>query len=151
MRLDVHQITEQVYLGSMIDAQEWEQLRAWGVTAIISLQAENCDHFPGIEMFLRLPTVDGTPPEFDQIIMGVRFLEAAVALGKKVYVHCLAGVGRSVLVVAAYLIRQGMTAGEALRHIRERRPMIGLNDDQLDALEEFEYFVRAGGMEKLGS
>jgi protein-tyrosine phosphatase len=151
MRLETFQMTEQIFLGPMIDEQDWEELRAAGVTTIVSLQAENCDHFEGMEAFLRLPTVDHTAPEFDQVVMGVRFLEAIVTLNKKVYVHCYAGMGRSVLLVTAYLIQQGMTLSQALRHVHQRRPMMALNDDQFEVLEEFESFVRAGGWNVVSS
>jgi hypothetical protein len=44
-----------------------------------------------------------------------------------------------------------MTLSQALRHVHQRRPMMALNDDQFEVLEEFESFVRAGGWNVVSS
>jgi protein-tyrosine phosphatase len=48
-------------------------------------------------------------------------IDAALAAGKKVYIHCWGGVGRTGTVVGCYLVRHGMPGEEALHKIAELR------------------------------
>lgn len=46
-------------------------------------------------------------------------LDAAVAAGERVYVHCWGGIGRTGTVVGCYLVRHGLTGTAALAQIAE--------------------------------
>jgi len=46
-------------------------------------------------------------------------IDAALSEGRKVYLHCVGGVGRTGTTVGCWLIRHGMKPMEALRHLRE--------------------------------
>jgi len=59
-----------------------------------------------------------TPEELKEIL---DIIDAAIAAGKGVYVHCWVGIGRTGTVVAAYLIRHGMSPKEALGRLAELR------------------------------
>jgi protein-tyrosine phosphatase len=48
-------------------------------------------------------------------------LDAALAAGKVVYVHCWGGIGRTGTVIATHLIRHGMQPKEALGHLADLR------------------------------
>lgn len=48
-------------------------------------------------------------------------LDTVLAAGKKVYLHCWGGVGRTGTVVGCYLVRHGMPGNEAIRRIAELR------------------------------
>ena len=48
-------------------------------------------------------------------------IDAALAEGKTVYVHCYAGIGRTGTVVGCYLVRHGMSGEEALEEIARLR------------------------------
>ena len=71
---------------------------------------------------LHLPVRDFTPPTLSQIETAIEAIEDAVAGGKRVAVHCAAGLGRTGTLLACYLVRQGMTANEAIARVREVRP-----------------------------
>jgi atypical dual specificity phosphatase len=120
-------------------------LRRLGINVIVSLQAERGPGFAGMEAeaYLWLPTVDATPPTMAQLRLGAGFIDQAVRAGHKVYVHCYAGVGRSPLVCAAYLITQGYTSEEAWDQVERARPYAALNAAQWDRLREFEEEVIA--------
>jgi atypical dual specificity phosphatase len=53
-------------------------------------------------------------------------------------VHCLAGLGRTGLVLAAWLVREGLTAAEALRRLRMIEPGFVQSQEQEDLLKAFE-------------
>ena len=53
-----------------------------------------------------------------------------------------AGVGRAPLTAAAYLVAQGATSVAALEQVRRARPIIGLNERQMQRLIEWEQAVR---------
>lgn len=46
-------------------------------------------------------------------------LDAAVAAGERVYVHCWGGIGRTGTVVGCYLVRHGLTGHAALAQLAE--------------------------------
>lgn len=55
-------------------------------------------------LHLRLPTTDHFEPSVRDLVEGVKFIAEHKALGKRVYVHCRAGHGRSAAVVFAWLL-----------------------------------------------
>lgn len=46
-------------------------------------------------------------------------IEAALAEGRKIYLHCWAGVGRTGTVVGCYLVQRGMSGQQALARLAE--------------------------------
>lgn len=63
------------------------------------------------------PIRDRSTPCADQMRETLDVIDTALARGEVVYVHCWGGVGRTGVVVGAWLVRQGMTGGEALAYI----------------------------------
>jgi protein-tyrosine phosphatase len=61
-------------------------------------------------------------------------IDTAINRGHLVYVHCLAGIGRTGTVVGCYLVRHGMTGEEALSEIVRLR---GGRTDAPQAEEQF--------------
>jgi dual specificity MAP kinase phosphatase len=134
-------ITPQLIVGGFIDAEDWQQLVAQGVSVVVSLQAERHDEdaFGDVQPdgYLRLPTIDHSVPTLGQLRMGAAFIDEAVRAGKTVLIHCHAGVGRSALLCACYLIYAGMDQDEAWQTVKAHRKQAYLNPLQAAALEEF--------------
>lgn len=66
-------------------------------------------------------------------------VEADVKLGKKVLVRCQAGINRSSLIVALVLIRNGWTADDAIRHMRQKRsPYVLFNKSFVEYIRSVE-------------
>lgn len=70
---------------------------------------------------VRMPIIDFDvpPPEKMREILDV--IDAARADAQPVYVHCLAGLGRTGAVVGCYLVRHGLSGVGALREIERLR------------------------------
>jgi len=87
--------------------------------------------------FLLTPIPDGGVPSVEQASEVVAFIESQRANGRRVAVHCEAGLGRTGTLLAAYLISQGANAEEAIRRIREIEPAAIENPRQVRFLHDF--------------
>ena len=139
-QFDLSQITEFVFLGTnlcCLNRSHIQILLDLGVTAEIDLEKERQDAAPDVEVYLWLPVADKTAPSVDQFAAGVTLMENMTKRGKKVYVHCRDGHGRSPTLVAAYLIANGKTVAEAIDIIKAARPEIHLEDSQMQSLRMY--------------
>ncbi|NOZ76287.1 MAG: hypothetical protein GXO65_01115 [Euryarchaeota archaeon] len=118
-----------------------DQLYAHGFRAIVSLETDMVDpeaiRASGMEhKVIYIP--DHTAPTQEQIREFIAYAEEKMGEGKPVLVHCLGGVGRTGTMLAAWLIRKGMDAEEAIRTIREIRPHpLTIEPPQEEALRRF--------------
>lgn len=138
--LEFNHIADGIYVGNNQCCQTHfdKKLRKEGISADISLESDRLDEPKGVEFYLWLPVKNLSAPTQDQLDLGVANLDRMVASGKKVYVHCRNGHGRAPTLVAAYLIKNGMTADAAIAFVKERRPAIHLEESQAEALKIFE-------------
>jgi protein-tyrosine phosphatase len=113
--------------------QRVRRFLAVGITAFVDLTEahEFVPYFP----FVMAGVVEGTPPPVYQRLpirnwdvptpaIMRRILDAidtALAEGKRVYVHCAGGIGRTGTVVGCYLVRHGLQGEEALAEIMRLR------------------------------
>jgi len=86
---------------------------------------------------VHIPIVDGQPPTPAQIDEFVALAKQGEADGTKIAVHCTAGRGRTGTMLAAWFISSGMSAADALSHIRKLRPLSVETSGQEQALEDY--------------
>lgn len=135
--LNYNMITDLVYIGNnqcchvALDIL----LQKENIYADLSLEEDSIDQPKGVSAFLWLPVVDHTPPSKKQILLGVDFIENIVDLGEKIYIHCKNGHGRAPTVFIAYcILKKGMTFEQAFALVKEKRPVIHLDQNQEDFL-----------------
>lgn len=150
-QLNLSWITPHLAVGGRFLSTEIHRLAARGVGAIVDTRSEHQDDAQllgaqGIE-FLYLPTEDTFPLTVPQLCEGTAWVNARIAEGRSVLIHCEHGVGRSVLLAAAALVASGMSAHEAMALIQRKRWQAAPNHRQMRRLQEFEHTIRGGIMD----
>lgn len=78
-------------------------------------------------------------PSLDWLRDRVKFVADNRKAGKVTYVHCLAGISRSAMVTAAYLMQdRGMTRDEAVAFLQKTRPQVRPNPAFMELLATWE-------------
>ncbi len=142
-------ITDSLTLSACPLLEHVEKLKAQGYGAVLSLvePSEVEPHLFGVPAkpedwrkagieFLNLPNPDMTPVRDEDVERGVEFLHRNISLGRRVLVHCQAGVGRSASIVICYLIKHGrMSPSQAVALVNSKRS-IAVNEHSL-AIKNF--------------
>ncbi|MGE3539878.1 MAG: dual specificity protein phosphatase family protein [Candidatus Tectimicrobiota bacterium] len=134
-------VDEQVLVGGAPMFDDLARLRRQGVGALVNLRLEQ-SHKPrrlqaAAMEYLWLPVVDAQPPSVAQILHGLTWIETHIEQERTVYIHCAAGMGRSVTLLACwYLYTQGMSVPQVLAFIKKRRPQTALTRRQCQRIEE---------------
>ncbi len=150
-------ITDNVCGGPIPHSREdYEYLRSIGISVIVSLveeweyeaytslsESEVRELVKNLGMLLvRCPTPDGFAPPEDKLLELVKLLDEYDREGRKVYVHCVGGMGRTPTVLACFLVYRGYTAEDALRRVNEVNPEMSITDEQYYAVKAFELLLR---------
>lgn len=148
-------LDDDVLLGGAPSRAELRRLRELGIRAIVNL----CDEFKGhakeLRRYrmtqLRLPAVDHFPVPLDYLLRGLEFIRTQLESGRRVYIHCKAGQGRSATLAMCYLMaRYDLTPLEAYRRIRRIRPHVTKRLYQRAAVREIQRRLRDGELVPVG-
>jgi len=121
---------------------DFEFLKGEGFEAIVSLTESPLSEVL-IEKFgfsvKHIPVRDFEAPTLEQIEDFVVFAENARSEGKKLVVHCDAGIGRTGTILACYLVSKGYNAADAIEEVRTKRP------GSLETIEQEEVVLKFAG------
>ena len=116
-------------------------LKSAGITMLVTLTEDDLPHEPlrrhGLSN-LHLPIYSLEPPTVAQNQMLLKRIEMLLAQGHVLAVHCLGGIGRTGTVLAAWLVREGLTAAEALRRVRLIDAQYVQTPEQEEFLQRYE-------------
>jgi atypical dual specificity phosphatase len=120
------------------DDMAW--LRQQGIELLISLTEDrprrDWVNDAGL-LLMHVPVEDMEAPTQEQLDRCVSAIARANERQMGVAIHCGAGMGRTGVVLACYLVSKGMTAQNAIARVRRLRPGSIETDEQAEAVVEF--------------
>lgn len=120
--------------------EDFTWLKEQGVEILVSLTEDrprrDWVEDAGLLMFHE-PLEDMEPPTQDQLDRVISAVLRATEHNMAVAIHCEAGMGRTGVVLAAYLVAKGSTALNAIGQVRRLRPGSIETDEQAQAVELF--------------
>lgn len=147
---DFDAIDDTIIVGSAFTADDVPTLKDLGVGAVLSLQAEMHDPVEELGRYgiacARVACEDFRAPSLTQLEEAVETIGRFVREGRRVYLHCYAGLQRSVTVAACYYIwasPERFNARTAIEYVCARRRNACPLREQKDAVLDFDRVVRA--------
>src|SRR3989304_179988 len=107
---------------------------------LVSVLEEHLRNWDGFEV-KHIPINDFKAPKLADIGEFVKFIDSKIQEGKRIVVHCYAGMGRTNIMLASYLVYLGMKPDKALDIVKEKRPDQSINEEQEEALREYSYIA----------
>jgi hypothetical protein len=136
----IQEIIPNLYLGCRLYPSDIEYLERTGVSAILDATSE----FNGLNWsakdsnlaYTNVPILAHCSPHQDDLKRAVDWISQHIGDQRGVVVHCALGRGRSVLIIAAYLLASGRfdSVDKALAHINSIRETAQLNEEQYGKL-----------------
>lgn len=106
----------QANITCFIDLTAADQLKPYA-----SLLQEEATLLGKLAKHQRLPVRDFGVPTQAEMVHILNTIDAALATGQRVYLHCWIGIGRTGTVVGCYLVRHGLSGEAALDKIAQLR------------------------------
>ena len=102
----------EIGVSAFVDLTENGELESYYAVLI-----EEASRLGAAPVYQRWPIRDGGTPTIAMMTEILDAIDASVETGKTVYLHCMAGLGRTGVVVGCYLVRHGMSGEDALEEI----------------------------------
>ena len=139
-------ISEQLWIGPAPSKSELETLKAQNGPKLVVLdltrnpaEEERCNELR-IEYDERIPRIedDYAPISIPKLKLISRIIDDNISQGRKVFLHCKAGIGRGPTCAIAYLVHCGTSLSEAKDIVQSKRQIWqGRDAEYAGHLEEF--------------
>lgn len=127
---EVPTVAPRLWIGAASAAANREWLRARGITHVVNVALEVHNFHPDELVYhnMRLrDTSDDVVPMMEGLPAAYAFIDAALASGGAVLVHCRMGLSRSAAVVAAYGMQRGVAQRDAIAALTQGRRGLSIN------------------------
>jgi atypical dual specificity phosphatase len=133
-------IVDGIFLGPEKFAINDLSLVRRNITHIVNVSATSPCKYPEKYKYLHLPLHDRDNFEIREYLdNSVDYIDDVIKQGGKVYVHCFAGISRSVTIVIYYLMKHHkMRFSDAFELVKKKRPIACPNFGFLNTLIELD-------------
>ncbi|KAF8650927.1 hypothetical protein AX16_005025 [Volvariella volvacea WC 439] len=127
-----------LWLGNLLSALDAGTLKRNGISSVLTAMRGTVKVNPTL-MRHQIPIDDSLEEEIlAHLPSSIRFIQRQLGKGRGVLVHCYGGVSRSATIVTAYLMyTQNVGVEEALKTVKEKRPIVYPNENFLLQLQVF--------------
>ena len=137
----IQKVGKGLYVSRRLFPSDLSFLESQNIHCIVDVTAE----FSGLESamtgdqfrYLNTPVLDHKVPKMHKLKHAINWIDTQINQSRSVVVHCALGRGRSVFVVAAYLLAKNpsLTVEQVLKSINDVRSTAQLNHLQLKTLQ----------------
>jgi atypical dual specificity phosphatase len=131
--------------GLPVNRQEFDWMLGQGVKSVVTVREAPLpqDWVNNGTSYLHLRVDDFDAPTPEEIDEAVEFIDAQIASGRPVAVHCAAGKGRTGVILAAYLMKkEGLSPQAAIDKVRGIRPGSVQSEVQEWAITMYEKYLQ---------
>src|SRR4030095_12941232 len=116
-------------------SDEWLQFHDIGAVLNVAISLQNLEYPEGIDS-MKMPLRDHPAEDITkELEIGYDYLTLMHSQGKKVLVHCVAGISRSAAFVIYYLMKsESLTLSDAFRLVKEKRQIVSPNQGFMTTL-----------------
>lgn len=135
----MNEIIDGIYVGDIYSASNYNNLKDNEIKSIVCCVVGIDDLYPKYIDYLNLDLIDNCDENITRVFdQSNDFIESNVNNNKKILIHCIAGVSRSVTLLACYLIKKyDYTPEKALEIIREKRNVANPNESFMKQLHKY--------------
>tara|TARA_B100001094_G_C18163226_1_gene790555 strand:+ start:1606 stop:2157 length:552 start_codon:yes stop_codon:yes gene_type:complete len=135
----MNEIIDGIYIGDIYAASDFNNLKNNNIKSIVCCVVGIDDLYPKNINYLNLDLIDNCDENITRVFEDSnKFIEKNVKNNKKILIHCIAGVSRSVTLLVCYLIKNyDYTPEKALQIIREKRNIANPNENFMKQLHKY--------------
>ena len=138
---DYSNITENMLISGEYDENDIFTIQKLGINCVIDMRSESLfdeSLFESIGIkYFNIPVDNYFAPELEQIDTAIEYIKSHITTDNNILIHCKEGVGRSSLIIIAYLITTGLDLFESMEIVKSNRWGANLNNIQFQKLKKW--------------
>ena len=138
---DYSNITDNIIISGQYTQNDVFTIQKLRVKCVIDMRSESLfdqSLFESIGInYFNIPVDNYFAPELDQIDNAIEYINSNISVDNNILIHCKEGVGRSSLIIIAYLITTGLDLFESMKIVQSNRWGANLNNIQFQKLKKW--------------
>ena len=138
---DYSNITDNIIISGEYTSNDIFTIQKLNIKCVIDMRSENSfdqSLFESIGIkYFNIPVDNYFAPELEQIDTAIEYIKLHISTDNNILIHCKEGVGRSSLIIIAYLITTGLDLFESMEIVKSNRWGANLNNIQFQKLKKW--------------
>ena len=143
---DYSNITDNIIISGEYTSSDIFVIQKLNVKCVIDMRSESIfdqSLFESIGIkYFNIPVDNFFAPELEQIDTAIEYIKSNISDENNILIHCKEGVGRSSLIIIAYLVTTGLDLFESMEIVKSHRWGANLNNIQFQKLKKWYEFYK---------